>query len=126
MDETRSSQAPGSPASGGPRFDTVDPATGQKGRAYDGHTVAQALDIARSARAAFGDWRRTAMAERARLMKAAAEVLRRRSDAFADIMAAEMGKLLADGRGEVEKCAFNCDFFAENAERFLAREPVDL
>src|SRR3954464_2546451 len=41
-------------------------------------------------------------------------------------MTAEMGKILKDGRAEIEKCAFNCDHFAENARTFLAREPVDL
>jgi succinate-semialdehyde dehydrogenase/glutarate-semialdehyde dehydrogenase len=59
-------------------------------------------------------------------MRAAAQVLRRRQDEFAELMTAEMGKTLKDGRAEIEKCAFNCDYFAENAERFLARRRVDL
>src|SRR3954447_13317709 len=41
-------------------------------------------------------------------------------------MTAEMGKILKEGRAEIEKCAFNCDHFAENAHTYLAREPVDL
>src|SRR3954469_23726314 len=41
-------------------------------------------------------------------------------------MTAEMGKILKDGRAEIEKCAFNCDHYAENAHTYLAREPVDL
>src|SRR3954469_24083649 len=41
-------------------------------------------------------------------------------------MTAEMGKILKDGRAEIEKCAFNCEHYAANAEGYLAREPVDL
>jgi succinate-semialdehyde dehydrogenase/glutarate-semialdehyde dehydrogenase len=37
-----------------------------------------------------------------------------------------MGKTFDDGRSEVEKCAFQCDWFADNAERYLARQPVDI
>ncbi|MCB8819383.1 NAD-dependent succinate-semialdehyde dehydrogenase [Microvirga rosea] len=109
-----------------PRFETVDPATGQSGRRYEGHNVDEALEIARQARAAFDNWRSVSFTERARLMKEAARVLRRRKDEFAELMTAEMGKLTADGRSEIEKCAFNCDYFADHAETFLARRPVDL
>ena len=59
-------------------------------------------------------------------MREAAAVLRRRSDEFAALMTEEMGKTLDDGRAEIEKCAFNCDWFAEHAESYLAREPVEL
>jgi succinate-semialdehyde dehydrogenase/glutarate-semialdehyde dehydrogenase len=41
-------------------------------------------------------------------------------------MTAEMGKILKDGRDEIEKCAVHCDYFADHAERFLSPEPVDL
>jgi succinate-semialdehyde dehydrogenase/glutarate-semialdehyde dehydrogenase len=109
-----------------PVFKTEDPATAQPGRIYNGHTLEEALAIAREAHAAFKDWRLRPFAERSRLMKAAAATLRRRKNEFAELMTAEMGKPVTDGLGEVEKCAFNCDFFSEHAERFLAREPVDM
>src|SRR5258705_4224782 len=41
-------------------------------------------------------------------------------------MTEEMGKTLDEGRAEVEKCAFQCDCFADHAEQYLAREPVDI
>jgi succinate-semialdehyde dehydrogenase/glutarate-semialdehyde dehydrogenase len=99
-------------ASSRPQFQTVDPATGKDGKAYEGHTVEEALSIARAVKAAQADWRRTAFEERARLMREAAVVLRRRAGEFAELMTAEMGKTLKDGLAEVEKCAFNCDYFA--------------
>ena len=109
-----------------PRLQTVDPATGQPGRSYDGHTRDEALAIAGAVRAAWLDWRRTPMAERARLMRHAAAVLRRRKDEFAALMTDEMGKTLTEGQAEIEKCATNCDYFAEHAEAFLAPRPVEM
>jgi succinate-semialdehyde dehydrogenase / glutarate-semialdehyde dehydrogenase len=107
-------------------FTTVDPSTGRAGPSYSSHSRDEAREIAGLARAAFDTWRRTSFAERARLMKTAAITLRERQDKLAELMTAEMGKPLKEGRAEIEKCAFNCDFFAEKAEVFLAREPVDL
>ncbi|MGE5565274.1 MAG: NAD-dependent succinate-semialdehyde dehydrogenase [Parcubacteria group bacterium] len=107
-------------------FQAVDPATGEPGRRYPAHTPEQAHAAAAAARAAFESWRQTSFAHRAALMRKAAAVLRARKDEFAALMTDEMGKLLADGRAEIEKCAFNCDWFADHAERYLAPEPVDL
>jgi len=105
---------------------TVNPATGEPGQSYPAHTIDDARAAAAAAHAAFETWRRTSFAERAGLMREAAAILRRRSDEFAALMTAEMGKTLTDGRAEIEKCAFQCDWFAEQAPTYLAPEPVDL
>ncbi len=109
-----------------PTFQAVDPATGQPGRRYPGHSAEDALKIARRSRAAFDGWRRTDIAERARLMREAANVLRRREAEFAALMTDEMGKTLTEGRAEIEKCAASCDYFAEHAVMLLADRPVDM
>src|SRR5690349_14242105 len=107
-----------------PTSTSVDPATATPGKSYEGHTAAEAVAIARDAHAAFQSWRRTSFAERAELMAKAGAVLRRRKDEFAALMTREMGKTLSEGRAEIEKCAGNCDFYAERAEAFLSPEPV--
>jgi len=109
-----------------PSFPTVNPATGVAGRTYEGHSQGEAHAIAASTRVAFESWRRTGFDERATLVRAAAAVLRRRSDEFAALMTQEMGKPIAEGRAEIEKCAANCDHFAEHAPQYLAREPIDI
>jgi succinate-semialdehyde dehydrogenase/glutarate-semialdehyde dehydrogenase len=55
-------------------------------------------------------------------MKKAASCLREKKAHLAGIMTAEMGKPIVESEGEVEKCAWNCDYYAENAERFLSDE----
>ena len=57
-------------------------------------------------------------------LRAAAVELRRTIDASAELMALEMGKPLAQGRAEVEKCAATCEFFAEHGPGFLAPETI--
>ncbi|MCA8959982.1 MAG: NAD-dependent succinate-semialdehyde dehydrogenase [Planctomycetes bacterium] len=79
-----------------------------------------------AARDAYLSWSQTSFAERRPRMAAAASDLRAHADEYARLMAEEMGKPLGQGRSEVEKCAWVCDYYAENAERFLAPEPVEV
>jgi succinate-semialdehyde dehydrogenase/glutarate-semialdehyde dehydrogenase len=123
-DQSSSSQGVGGAER--PTFTARNPATDAPGRTYEGHTPADALALAAGARRAQADWRRTSFAERSRLMRKAAEILRRRQDELAGLMTREMGKTVTDGKAEVEKCAANCDYFAEHAEAFLARRPIDM
>ena len=84
------------------KFQAVDPSTGEPGRVYEGHDRKQALAITQASRAAFDTWRGTDFETRARLMRQAGAVLRRRADTFAALMTDEMGKTLTEGRAEVE------------------------
>jgi succinate-semialdehyde dehydrogenase/glutarate-semialdehyde dehydrogenase len=105
---------------------TINPATGEPGRSYDWNAIKDGHAAAAAAHTAFLTWRRTSFAERSKVLHKAAEILRTRKDELARLMTEEMGKTIDDGRSEVEKCAFQCDWFADNAERYLAREPVDI
>jgi succinate-semialdehyde dehydrogenase/glutarate-semialdehyde dehydrogenase len=106
------------------RLQSINPATGALVREYDELTPEQAGEAIDRAHEAFLAWRATPFAERSLRMKRAGALLRERRDELARLMAVEMGKPLAAGRGEAEKCAWVCDFYAEQAERFLADEPL--
>ena len=108
------------------RLHTVNPATGQRGKSYDQHSIDDARSAAAAAHQAFLDWRRTSFDERSTVIRKAAQVLRARKDEFARLMTEEMGKTLTDGRAEGEKCASHCDWFADHAQNYLADEPVDI
>ena len=105
---------------------TMNPANGEPGPTYQETSLDEARAAAKAARAAFLEWRRTGFAERSAVMHKAAEILRARKDELARLMTDEMGKTVTDGRAEVDKCAFHCDWFADHAKDYLAEEPVDL
>jgi succinate-semialdehyde dehydrogenase/glutarate-semialdehyde dehydrogenase len=108
------------------KLQTVNPATGEPGRSYDQHSIDDGHAAAAAAHAEFLTWRRTSFAERAAIVRRAGELLRARSDEYARLMTEEMGKTIADGRAEVEKCALNCDWFADHAHEYLADQPTDI
>ncbi len=67
-------------------------------------------------------WRNTSFAERSAILAKAANIMRERTDEFANLITIEMGKLIAQSRGEVQLSAAILDYYAEHAERFLAPE----
>jgi acyl-CoA reductase-like NAD-dependent aldehyde dehydrogenase len=82
--------------------------------------IEQALSEAQSA---YRRWRRSAFAERAQLMRQAAAYLREHKPRLAGLITAEMGKPIVEAEAEIEKCAWNCAFYADNAGDFLRHEP---
>ncbi len=102
---------------------SVNPATGETLETFV-ETSAQELDrIVGTAHAAFGDWRRAAYGDRARSMRGAAKILRARKAEYARLMTLEMGKPIAQGEAEVEKCAWACEYYADHAQALLAEQP---
>ncbi len=102
----------------------TNPATGEPLKGYT-ETSPEEIEaaLARSV-AAFEEWKQSRLADRANTMKAAARQLRTGRNQFAELMAREMGKPINQGRAEVEKCAWVCDFYAQNAEKFLEPEVI--
>jgi succinate-semialdehyde dehydrogenase/glutarate-semialdehyde dehydrogenase len=105
---------------------SVNPATGETVASYDETSAQDVQRTIERVHQAFLGWKRTSMADRADGLRRTAEVLRAGAQDHARLMACEMGKPVRDGRGEIEKCAWACEHYAEHAERYLAREPVTL
>lgn len=103
----------------------INPANGEVLKKYEEMTPAQVEQEISSANSAFLEWRKTSFSHRADLMKKAVSVLHSRSEEYAVLMAQEMGKPVKDGRGEVEKCAWVCEYYAKNAEKILSRENIE-
>ncbi|HVS13896.1 MAG TPA: NAD-dependent succinate-semialdehyde dehydrogenase [Thermoanaerobaculia bacterium] len=105
---------------------SVNPATGETVESYTAHTPEQAATIVDLSHQAHESWRRVGYERRAELMQAAARQLAQRRDDLAQLMAVEMGKPLNQGRSEVDKCKWVCEYYAEHAESFLATEERDI
>ena len=114
------------PQASADKLQTINPATGEPGKAYEPHSIDDAKAAAKAARTAFLEWRRTSFEQRSAILHKAAEILRARKDELARLMTEEMGKTVTDGRAEVEKCAFHCDWFADHADEYLRHEPADI
>lgn len=71
------------------------------------------------------EWNKRSFDERAEVMNKTASILKKRKEELARLMAREMGKPLPQGRSEAEKCAWVCEYYAENAEDFLSEEQIE-
>ena len=104
---------------------TTNPATGERLRVFEALTKDEIDGAIARAAETYATYRLTTFAERAGWLRAAADILDAERDEVAAVMTTEMGKIISAARAEVEKCARACRFYADNAEAFLADEPVD-
>lgn len=109
-----------------PFFPRIDPSDGSSLAAVQGHAPGDVQRRLDAAEAAFTAWRRSPMDERTALLRAVAGRLRDGADAYARLMAEEMGKPVSEGRAEVAKCAWLCDWAAEEGPALLLDRPADV
>ncbi len=103
----------------------INPATDQLIKEYREHNSNEVKDIITATDNEYHRWRATSFKYRSDLMFKAAGELRQNKDKYAEIMTLEMGKPIGESRAEIEKCAWVCDFYAENAEKFLSDEIIE-
>ncbi len=101
---------------------TINPATEKAIQSYDIMTEKEATDRLEACHAAFLEWRELTHQERGSYLKKIGQKLRDNADELAALMTSETGKLLKDGRVEVELCAALFDYTAENGPDALADE----
>ena len=105
-------------------FSTVNPATGQILKSYNHLSWDEAQKLILAAKNDFQKWRKTPMAERSKVLVHVANALRAHKKDLAQQMNLEMGKLMAEGEAEVEKCAVTCEFYAKEAAGMLRNQPA--
>ncbi len=107
-------------------FDSVNPATDERVASF-AETRPEEVEAAlvRAARASAA-WRERSPQDRAALWRKVAAVLRAGRDRYAGIMTLEVGKPVTEARAEIEKCAWACDYYAENGERMLRDERAEI
>jgi succinate-semialdehyde dehydrogenase/glutarate-semialdehyde dehydrogenase len=104
---------------------TINPATGELLKTFKPLTDSEIDHKIERAANAFARYRKLPFADRARMMRKAADILESEKDSFARLMTTEMGKPFRSAVDEAVKCAWACRYYAENAERFLADETVE-
>src|SRR5689334_22980317 len=107
-------------------YAVTNPATGKTEATYDTFTDAQVEQALASAQSAFVAWRQRPVAERAALVRRAAELHRERRKELAGIITREMGKPFGAAVGEVDFAADITEFYADNAETITADQPLTI
>lgn len=113
------------PSTSDDRMIVTNPSTGRVEASYPRSTAVEIEASIAAANSAFERGRLGTADQRAVRLLEVAALLRSRSRNLADLMAREMGKPVTQGAAEVEKCAWACEYFAENAPAFLDAERVD-
>jgi len=103
---------------------SVNPFTGEVIKIYPEYTSDEVTSIISKVDNAFQQWRLTDFEKRSKLMNNLQALLIERKTELAGIMVAEMGKVLREAVGEIEKCATVCSFYADNATSFLKNEVI--
>lgn len=101
---------------------TKNPATEEQLNTFELLSKDEAFQKVEQCHKSFLDWRETPIAERAKLVKKLGEVLQKHKDSLADLMNREMGKLVEEGKQEVDLCSSICEYTAEHGPRELQDE----
>ena len=108
-------------------YQTTNPYSEQIEQTFTPHSDAQMETILAQAATTFeSDWRQRSFAERKAVVKKAAMLLKEQRDDFAKLITLEMGKLFKEAQQEVSLCVKILDYYADNAEQFLAPKQLDV
>ena len=103
---------------------SVNPATGDSLQSFVEMTKDEINAIIESVHGAYCIWRETSFSFRAKRMKEVAHILRDGKEKFGTLMTEEMGKPINQSKAEAEKCAWVCEYYANNAKNFLANKDI--
>ena len=104
---------------------SINPYSNELIKEFEEYPEAKLDEILIRSEYAFAKWKRTDFASRETLMKNAARLLLKNINEYAGAITSEMGKPIKESRAEIEKCAWVCEYYAENAASFLREELVD-
>jgi len=104
---------------------SINPANLQVIKTYQSMLTSEVNNILELTNSAFEEWKETSFVHRLKLMMKAADVLMKNKEDYSKLMTLEMGKPIVQSRAEVDKCAWVCEYYAENVEKFLADELIN-
>ncbi|MEO8109278.1 MAG: NAD-dependent succinate-semialdehyde dehydrogenase [Ginsengibacter sp.] len=105
-------------------FKSINPYNGEVLQSFAGQSKKEVEKTLEKASQAFKYGRDISISKRSKMMRKAAGLLNRNVEKYATTISLEMGKPICEARAEIEKCAWACEFYAENAEEFLADEII--
>ena len=106
-------------------FKSIYPYTGELLAEYPLMDDTSLDEAMRNASKGYSSWRKFTYPQRAAILRQVAVIMRRDEESLATLITHEMGKVIGEARGEVEKCAVTAEYYADHAEDFLRDEMLD-
>ncbi|MBV7551968.1 aldehyde dehydrogenase family protein [Pseudomonas sp. PDM28] len=103
---------------------SINPTTGEQIGQYPFESDSALQAALARATTGFRTWRGKPVEQRAQLLINLGQALRNNAEAMANMITQEMGKPIAQARGEIEKCAQLCEWYAEQGPAMLSAEPT--
>ncbi len=104
---------------------TINPATGEIIKEYAEMSTDEVNGIIEKANIAQPLWAQKSFEQRAAYLHRFSSLLKERKESLGQLMSQEMGKPIAQSISEIEKCAWVCEYYADNASSFLADKTVE-
>jgi succinate-semialdehyde dehydrogenase / glutarate-semialdehyde dehydrogenase len=104
---------------------SINPYNGKLVNTFQTQSKTEVESVLEKASRRFDEWKLTSFSERKKLMLKAAEELKNNKEEYAKLITFEMGKPIRQAVAEIEKCAWVCEYYVENAEKHLANETVE-
>ncbi|MEX2350395.1 MAG: NAD-dependent succinate-semialdehyde dehydrogenase [Flavobacteriaceae bacterium] len=106
-------------------FYSINPYNGEQVGKYTALSSVELDEKLKKSGEVFKGWSKKPLSDRTDLIKKAGQVLRNNLEEYAQMITSEMGKPISESRAEVNKCAWVCEYYAENAAAFLAQEIIE-
>ncbi|HMR39059.1 MAG TPA: NAD-dependent succinate-semialdehyde dehydrogenase [Ignavibacteria bacterium] len=106
-------------------FKSINPYNGKEIESHKEHSDSELISILDNAGVAFKSWSKVPVEKRCDFLKKAGQVLRDNTEDYAGMITMEMGKPVSESRAEINKCAWVCDYYADNAAEFLADQIIE-
>ncbi len=106
-------------------IETINPANNKLIKSFEKMTDAEVKQILENVNNTYKAWKETSFKERSEKIIEVANVLRKNKNEYAEIMTLEMGKPISQSIAEEEKCAWICEYYAQNAEDILKKEFIE-
>ena len=103
---------------------SINPSNNKKINSYEEISKDSINQIIDSSFNTFLEWRNKSFSYRAKKMRHLAELLKQKKDLLGLLMTKEMGKPIKQSIAEAEKCAWVCEYYADNAEKFLSQKEI--
>ncbi|WP_193073209.1 MULTISPECIES: NAD-dependent succinate-semialdehyde dehydrogenase [unclassified Brevibacterium] len=105
-------------------YRVTNPATGEVAEEFATATDSEILAALDRSATTFTEWSQTSVADRAAILVRVSEIYAERAEELAQVIQLEMGKAVPEGKGEVGLSSAIYRYFADNAEAFMADEPL--